>query len=204
MNNLRSLLDSRYSEIRELIERLCSDEKQSLGYNSTIPTLKATLFLLYYNLIESIIYSTFEMLFDEVSTNCSDFLHLAKPVQKQFKKYDRENRISEKDLLQLDLSRYSGKVTLFSGNLDARAIRTLLHNWGIAEDFHAPSEEKLRDIRQYRNTLAHGERAFKDVGKGYSVREMEQYGDVVYNYLQQLVDIINIYFNKKQYINMKI
>lgn len=200
MSDLNTLLDSRYAEIKELIERLYADEKQTIGYNPTIPTLKATLFLLYYNLIESIIYSTFEMLFDEIAVNCTDFFNLTPCVQEQYKKYDKESNISENDLLRLDLSKYSGKITLFSGNLDARAIRALLHDWGIADDFHADGEVKLRDIRQFRNVLAHGERAFKEVGKDYSVKEIEQYGKVVYNYLHHLVQIINCFFSTRQYL----
>ena len=72
MNDLSTLLNSRYDEIKELILRLYKDEEGAMGYAPTNPTLKATLFLLYYNLMESIVYSMFEMLFDEVAVNCSE------------------------------------------------------------------------------------------------------------------------------------
>jgi len=108
--------------------------------------------------------------------------------------------MAENDLLKLDLSKYSGKITLFSGNIDARAIRTLLKNWGFADDFHATGEAKLHDIRNFRNILAHGERAFKEVGKGYSLNDMEKYGEATYNYLLQLVRIVNSYFSDKKYL----
>lgn len=200
MNDLSKLLDSRYDEIQELILRLYNDEKEAMGYAPTNPTLKATLFLLYYNLMESIVYSIFEMLFDEVTVNCSDFSQLDHQLQTQYKNYDKDGTMAENDLLKLDLSKYSGKITLFSGNIDARAIRTLLKKWGFADDFHAAGEAKLYDIRNFRNILAHGERAFKEVGKGYSLNDMEKYGEATYNYLLQLVVIVNSYFSNKMYL----
>ena len=200
MNDLSTLLNSRYDEIKELILRLYKDEEGAMGYAPTNPTLKATLFLLYYNLMESIVYSMFEMLFDEVAVNCSDFNQLDPQLQIQYKKYDNNGTMAENDLLKLDLSKYSGKITLFSGNIDARAIRTLLKNWGFADDFHATGEAKLHDIRNFRNILAHGGRAFKEVGKGYSLNDMEKYGEATYNYLLQLVRIVNSYFSDKKYL----
>lgn len=122
MSDLSKLLNSRYDEIEELISRLYNDEKEAIGYAPTNPTLKAALFLLYYNLMESIIYSIFEMLFDEVVINCSNFGQLDHQLQIQYKKYDKDGTMAENDLLKLDLSKYSGKITLFSGNIDARAI----------------------------------------------------------------------------------
>ena len=192
MNDLSTLLNSRYDEIKELILRLYKDEEGAMGYAPTNPTLKATLFLLYYNLMESIVYSMFEMLFDEVAVNCSDFNQLDPQLQIQYKKYDNNGTMAENDLLKLDLSKYSGKITLFSGNIDARAIRTLLKNWGFADDFHATGEAKLHDIRNFRNILAHGERAFKDVGKSLSLSDMQKYGTVTYKYLSQIVSVANL------------
>ena len=154
MNDLSTLLNSRYDEIKELILRLYKDEEGAMGYAPTNPTLKATLFLLYYNLMESIVYSMFEMLFDEVAVNFSDFNQLDPQLQIQYKRYDNNGTMAENDLLKLDLSKYSGKITLFSGNIDARAIRTLLKNWGFADDFHATGEAKLHDIRNFRNIFA--------------------------------------------------
>ena len=99
------------------------------------------IFLLYYNLMESIIYSIFEMLFDEVVINCSNFGQLDHQLQIQYKKYDKDGTMAENDLLKLDLSKYSGKITLFSGNIDARAIRALFKDGGLEDDFHAVDEE---------------------------------------------------------------
>ncbi len=200
MSDLSKLLNSRYDEIEELISRLYNDEKEAIGYAPTNPTLKAALFLLYYNLMESIIYSIFEMLFDEVVINCSNFGQLDHQLQIQYKKYDKDGTMAENDLLKLDLSKYSGKITLFSGNIDARAIRALLKDWGLEDDFHAVDEEKLHDIRNFRNVLAHGERAFKEVGKGYTLNDMKKYGEATYNYLLQLVKIVNSYFSGKMYL----
>lgn len=204
MNDLSTELDSRYEEIKELIDHLCKEEFASIGYSLINPTLKATLFLLYYNLIESIIYSIFERLFDKVAENCLDFNDLNSLLQIQYQKYDKDGTVAENDLIKLDLKKYSGKVTLFSGNLDARSIRKLLKDWGFKDDFHIEEESKLYDIRRVRNALAHGERAFKDVGKSLSLSDMQKYGTVTYKYLSQIVSVANLYFEEKKYLGGQI
>ena len=50
------------------------------------------------------------------------------------------------------------------------------------------------------NNIAHGERAFKEVGKGYTLNDMKKYGEATYNYLLQLVKIVNSYFSGKMYL----
>jgi len=200
MDGLNKLFQARYSEITELVDKLSEDEYGSLSTNPTITTLKATLFLLYYNLIESIVYAVFETVFDEIYTNCQDFSLLSPYIQRQYQKYNKENNIPEAELLQLSLKQYSGRVTLFSGNLDARSIRKLFHDWGIVSNFHATGEEKLLDIKSYRNALAHGERAFKEVGRNYTMRDMNEYNQVLYTYLSSLLLNVRYFFENKQYL----
>lgn len=202
MSDLKELVDERYKEISELIDKLVADEARDMGYSPTNPTLKATLFLLLYNLIESTIYHIFETLFDTVATYCKDFSELENNLQKQYKKYDKDGEILENDLLELELSQYSGKITLFSGNLDARAIRDLLKKWGFKDDFHVEKEEKLFEIRKYRNILAHGEKAFKEVGKQFTIGDMKKFGKATHDYLLELVRIMDSYFRNKKYLKI--
>lgn len=200
MNDIEVLLNTRYLETKELIEKLYRDESTYLSDNPSNPTLKATLFLVIYNLIESTIYTIFQTLFDEIAVNCSNFSDLQPSLQCQYKRYDKDNNINESTLMKLTLKEYSGRVTLFSGNLDAREIRTLLKSWGVAENFHMDGEIKLFDVKRYRNQLAHGERAFKEVGRNFSTREMEIYGESTHDYLVALVEVINNYVSKKGYM----
>lgn len=200
MDSLDKLFQARYSEITELVDRLSEDENSPLSTNPTITTLKATLFLLYYNLIESIVYTVFETIFDEIYTNCQDFSLLSPNIQRQYQKYNKESNVPDAELLQLSLKQYSGRVTLFSGNLDARSIRKLFHDWGIVSDFHTIGEEKLLDIKSYRNALAHGERAFKEVGRNYTMQDMKEYNQVLYTYLSGLLLNVRHFLDNKQYL----
>lgn len=200
MNDVEMILQSRNEEICELLEELIQAENATLTLKTSIATIKASLFLLLYNLIESVIYAFFELLFDEIRNNCPGFRDLIDDVQKQYKKYDKDNNIDENRLVQLSLEEYSGRITLFSGNVDARSIRSLLSNWGVNGDFHVDKEEKLRDIKEYRNSLAHGERAFKEIGRNFTMSEMQKYNLAVYNYLFELVKILKIYIQNKLYV----
>jgi hypothetical protein len=200
MNDVEVILHSRNEEIRELIEELIGEESTTLTPKPTMATLKASLFLLLYNLIESVIYASFELLFDEIRDNCHCFRNLVFEVQSQYKKYDKGNNIDENDLIKLSFKVYSGRITLFSGNIDARSIRMLLHNWGVTSDFHVDNEEKLRDIKEFRNALAHGEKAFKEIGRNYTLSDMQKYSHVIFNYLFEFVKIFKAYIKNKYYM----
>lgn len=200
MSDLEIVLESRYGEIKELLSDLTAQESEPLCKHPTVPTLKATLFLLFYNLIESVIYTAFEMVFDAIAGNCVSFSNLTANVQKQYKRFDKNATITEAELLSLSLSKYLNNVTLFSGNLDARSIRKLMNEWDIDSDFHFRGEEKLLTIKNYRNVLAHGERSFKDVGRGYTMKEMREFGEILFDYLNALIQIIELYLKSKGYL----
>ena len=183
-----------------MLSELTAREKEPLLKHPTVPTLKATLFLLFYNLVESVIYKSFEMIFDSIAENCDSFNKLNPYVKKQYKRYDKQSAMNEAELLSLSLPKYLNNVTLFSGNLDARSIRKLMNDWGVNSDFHSQGEEKLLDIKSYRNALAHGERSFKDVGRNYTMREMCRYGKILYDYLHTLIQVVETYLNSKGYM----
>ena len=75
-----------------------------------------------------------------------------------------------------------------------------MNKWGIATDFHVDGEKKLLDIKTHRNALAHGERAFNDVGRGYTMRDMEQYLESTYAYLSNLIQTFNLFIESKSYL----
>lgn len=200
MNDIDEILSSRYKEICELIEELLIEEKVSIQTKPTLATRKASLFLLFYNLIESVIFTSFELLFDEICCNCSDYSLLTTEVQLQYKKYDKNNTLNPNDLITLSLQKYERQITLFSGNLDARSIRKLLSAWGINTNFHVDKEEKIRDIKEFRNTLAHGEKAFKEIGRNYTTQELCEYCTVLYSYLSTVVDCFRDYIQHRKYM----
>lgn len=175
-------------------------KNETLQYYPVLPTLKATLFLLYYNLIESIMNSAFQLLFDTISSEGHSFDTLSHKVQKAYENLELKNSVGSEQILKWVSEKYSTSVKLFSGNLDARAIRELMEKWDIATDFHTDGEKNLLVIKTHRNALAHGERAFNDVGRGYTMRDMEQYLESTHAYLSNLIQTFNLFIESKSYL----
>ena len=196
-------LQNRNCEIVELIQCLENQEKTSFSNNPSFATEKAAVFLLLYNETEGIIYLLFELLFDNIKTNVIDFSKLKNNMKNQYKKYNDKlkTKLSETDLLRLDFEMYLNNVHIFSGNLDARLIRKLLQDWGIIDDFHFPNETKLRDIKDYRNSLAHGDRSFKEVGRNYSIQEISYISGCIYKYLEKVATLFTSFIEKREYCN---
>ncbi|WP_297968373.1 MAE_28990/MAE_18760 family HEPN-like nuclease [uncultured Anaerovibrio sp.] len=92
---------------------------------------------------------------------------------------------------------------MFSGNLDARAIRDILERWGIYKDFHMQGEEKLLVVKNHRNTLAHGDRSFKEIGRDYTISDLKEYTTYCYNYLIELVKQFYVYIEDERFIDNK-
>ncbi|MBP3366676.1 MAG: hypothetical protein J6K96_06730 [Treponema sp.] len=204
-NEIKKSLQNRNSEIVELIQHLEKQEKNTYSSNPSFATEKAAVFLLLYNEIEGIVFLLFEFLFDNISINVNCFSKLKNNLQNQYRKYNDKLKIkkTEYELLHLDFETYIRDVHIFSGNLDARLIRCLLKDWGIMENFHFANEEKLKDIKDYRNSLAHGERAFKEVGRNYSIQDINCFCVCVYEYLLKLEIIFSNFIEKREYLNEK-
>ena len=100
----------------------------------------------------------------------------------------------------MDFRNYSKRINVFSGNLDARSIRLLLEAWGIWRDFHVDGEEKLLIIKNHRNILAHGEKSFREIGRNYTVLEIEKFSECVFQYLSALIKCFSEYIGHEQYI----
>lgn len=200
MDELKNVFQVRTSEIQELFNHIRDIERTSFSSSLFGPTLKATFFLLFYNLLENIIYVMFEILFDRINQENLKLCMLNDKIQKQYKRY-RSDKISAQELTQLSFERYSNNVKLFSGNLDAREIRKLLKNWGISDDFHVVGEQKLLEIKNYRNTLAHGQRSFKVIGREYSLRQIdEDFFRILKEYIQMMIHTYEEFLEKKKYI----
>lgn len=107
---------------------------------------------------------------------------------------------SDERLMKLTFSQYELRNRIFSGNLDARRIRMLLCDWGIEENFHVKNEEYLFEIKTQRNTFAHGNRSFTDVGRCYLARDIGKYNTVVQAYIKELQQIFSIFILNKGYL----
>lgn len=204
MSDIEEVLTIRYKEIElifELIQKYDTGEIRELS--KQLPVLKSTLFLMFYNAIESTVYVSIQKIFDDIKINCSSFHLLTEKIQKVYLKYYTSLRHKNYNIMfsilkninnlhRLTYEEYLKNVSLFSGNLDAYKIRDILNRFGINNNFHVKDEDKLLLIKNIRNKLAHGENSFNEIGRNYTVNDMQRFSGIVFNYLSELCRLIDI------------
>lgn len=151
--------------------------------------MKATVFLLVYNMIESAIGTTIAFIYEQVKHEGKRFEDMNQRFQaiwirQQHRELSRENAspaayekqaeamirsILSKSVVELDPEEIG-----VSGNLDARLVRQLCEKHGIDVRAHpkALGGAEMLTVKTQRNALAHGDKSFSDCGKDYGVDDL--------------------------------
>lgn len=157
--------------------------------NIALKTMKASCFLMLYNLVESSIRGSMTKLYETMNSENKglvDFDQFVKElwIKQQFKNLDpfSSNQTSYRNLIKkmVDEVLVTSPVVLdpeclpISGNLDAKKIRELFGRHNIPTHTHYRSLQgaELRTIKDKRNSLAHGSESFSDCGQQYTVQSI--------------------------------
>jgi hypothetical protein len=62
--------------------------------------------------------------------------------------------------------------------------------------------EKLVDIKDKRNDLAHGVKSFKEVGQGKTIEDLLEIKKEVIEYLRQILENIKTYLDNQEYLDV--
>lgn len=173
-------------------------------------SLKATGFLLLYNLVESTMRNAIQSIFDEISGRGIHFdqlrLDIKKIILQNVKKKDVDKVLQEITFVSLDMIKYGfNRDDLFSGNVDAREIKETAKKYG----FSATTDKDTRDgidlvsIKKNRNDLAHGFLSFNEVGQNTSAENLVEISGRVIQYLRQILENIDEYLVNQEYLDSK-
>lgn len=173
-------------------------------------TLKATLFLLLYNLIESTMRSGIEKIYDKMETEQSNYNQLTNVIKKRILQ-DIKSHISVEDLhayanicIEREIIKVSFKSEkLFSGNIDGRKIKEVSEEFGFSCRTNAKQTsdgKHLLTVKTNRNNLAHGLSSFREVGQNYSIEDLYKIMDQTINYLSEILNNIKIYLDEQKYL----
>ncbi len=227
MDNTKGDFESRKLEIENYYNFLyiIDDENTLLKYNKDnelveekIPTklqtmLIANTFLILYNLIESTVRNSIVEIYekikeDEVSYNdLSDNLKILWLKQKA--KNLKENNIEESTIqgnIQNIIEHVVQNEIIFlteddidiAGNIDARKIRDLANEIGFDKSTNG---QNLLIIKNKRNSLAHGNNTFYNIGRDYTVNEVNTFKEETFDYLSDVRINIEKFINDKEYRN---
>jgi MAE_28990/MAE_18760-like HEPN len=174
-----------------------------------LKTLKASGFLLLYNLVEATMRNIIEAIFDELRSEGTSYddirPELKKVVLKNLKKRNPDEIFSSIAAISIDIITAGfDKENLFSGNIDGRKIRETAIEYGFS---HLTDHSKtgggndLLTVKANRNDLAHGIKSFAEIGRDRTVDNLLEIKNKVISYLKQILKNIETYLGNKEYLD---
>lgn len=171
--------------------------------------MKASGFLLLYNLVESTMRSAIEAIFDEISRKRISFdqvkPELKKIVLQNLKKRSTDKIVKIINSISVDIiSAGFDREELFSGNIDARKIQETASSYGFS---HSTDYRKtghgadLVIIKANRNDLAHGIKSFTEVGRNQTADQLLTIKNKVIKYLRQILENVETYILNREYLD---
>lgn len=185
-------------------------------------TLKATGYLLLYNLVEATMRNAIETIFDELKTQAVSFDDVREEIRKIIINHVRDKEILTTDALLLGLRNISvdivsvtfdalvkkeNKNRLFSGNVDSKRIEEIAKIYGFSSITNKDKTRRGNDlltIKTNRNDLAHGFKSFEEVGRNATADELLKIQKRVICYLREILENIETYISNKEYLQINV
>lgn len=204
-------------QISEPTAKIKADGKRPVVIGQVaLKTMKASCFLMLYNLVEFSIKDSMTKLYERVNSENKaiiDFDEFVKElwVQQKFKDLDpfSSNQTSYRNLIKdmVDDVISNSPILLnsnrmpISGNLDARKIRQLFiqHKIPINVHYRAFGGGELKTIKDNRNSLSHGSESFSDCGQQYTVQSIKNIKTQAVVYLRSSLRNVKKYIDEAKY-----
>ena len=170
-----------------------------------IKTLKANCFLLLYNLVEATTKNAIQAIFDEFKSRGITYDQCTQEVRRiAIKNLKREKLGIDQIYPRLTIvaqhimTEPFDKDALLAGNVDALALKSLAKEYGFSE----PTQrcDKFKDVRENRNYLAHGNKTFKEIGRDYTIQDLEVITNQIKVFLSAFVDSVDDYLINQHYL----
>ncbi|WJV52933.1 MAE_28990/MAE_18760 family HEPN-like nuclease [Prodigiosinella aquatilis] len=223
MESFREDFDNRSGEILAYLDLLrfiesagaeivSSDKNDKFSITAEArKTLKGTVYILLYNLIESSMREAICFIHDTIYYRNIAFDDLKDTLKKEILKRLKHDSVNvEKLIVSLTKGISCGisigtfnKQKLFSGNIDKDEIKdkSAVYGFSISTDYkHTKHGENLTLVKQHRNDLAHGNVSFSEIGKNVSYQDLENVSLEIIAYLDGVTKNIEQYVNTNGYL----
>lgn len=196
----------------EATEKIRDDSGNLHTINSSLRnSLKAKVFLLLYNLIESTMRESIRHIHDTLDAREITFNQLRNTFRKEILKRVKSDKVGLDELYNktvLDISTQLLAATfksnaIFSGNIDHQEICSQAKIYGFStqtEYGETRHGSNLKTIKDKRNDLAHGNSSFAEIGGNYSHAELENFTNEVLSYLESITTHIANYLSQRDYL----
>lgn len=230
MQNVIDDFNERVNEVEQflkVLERLEKPEvvlfdkttrrEKRVFQEGSLKVMKATVFLLIYNVVESSIRSAFGHLYDEIAVASMTGTDLRAELRKiwikqQFQGLDDDSasvrtfrdlteRLVE-EIADGNTVNLEGRLLPVSGNLDADSIRQVCRKHGVVVAVHknAAGGVEMKTVKDQRNSLAHGSSSFSDCGKQYTVTDLKRINNQAVIFVRGILRNVKRYTDKKLYV----
>ena len=187
-------------------------------------TLKSASILLLYNLMEFTVIENIEEIHNAISDEKLVYGQISDEIQKlwlnQYYEKFKETSNNHKNILtnlklmvdthlknnipvKLDFTNKDKRNPDTSGNIDARKIRSVAEKYGINfQDTNLITKAlNLKKIKDKRNSLAHGNESFLEVGSNITFPELKILKEDTVLFLDAFIDSVEHYITNKNYKN---
>lgn len=211
MIDVKMILSDREKEIDLYFSHISSIEDTSDKILFKI--LKANILLMLYNLVEAIVSNSVDTIRNNIYNDSStQFDYLKSQIKSQIIKDLKKNispdafvqscRNISNDIIKLSFK----KEDISKGNIDRNVIIRLSDTYGFNVQNSIYQETKhgetLTIIKERRNDLAHGTYSFSEIGKEYSISDIEKIKNQTIKYLYFVIQEIETYLNNKNYLEL--
>lgn len=178
---------------------------------------KANMILMIYNLLEAITTQCIDKIHSEINGNNIKYDELndslkALYIAYYYKLNEKKNNIDDIaknsveiidfirgiSYVNIEFKNFSKAYSLFSGNLDSREINRIFKKYGM--DINLTYTE-LKEVKDLRNKLAHGETSFEEVGRDLSVKRLNICFKSGMCAVRDIINIVDDYIKNKKYLN---
>ena len=225
MGEVRRLFETRKQEIESCINHVVELEHQKTQ-NSMLKTLtciRASILLMLYNMVEAVMRECLRAIHNRLIGRWLTYDVLNTEIKQLLLSYFR-NKIEKKttssciesDYVQLiellhahitfdlEYDTLEKKVSLYSGNLDAKKIKQTLRKYGVAmqkeDSVLKRADSNLTNIKNWRNILAHGEKGFEEVGRDISSMCLRSLYQGACEYMSAVIDAVDIFLQEDLYM----
>jgi hypothetical protein len=207
MIDVKHTFEQRKTEIEEYFQFL-SDYKPANADDNLFKILKSNLLVMLYNLIESSISNAIEEIHNNIYSNSISFNSLKERIKSlvinNTKRVNSDKFVTQITDIATDIIKHTFKrEELFNGNVDSRKIKKLSEQYGFNSDTdyeRTKHGSHLVTIKDKRNDLAHGIYSFTEVGKEYTIQDLEEMKDKTINYMSDILGNIELYLINKNYL----
>ena len=178
--------------------------------------LKANVFLMIYNLVESSIRDGILEIYRQIGANNYTYESVRGEIREIWLRYNYRQIFKETatwesarntaaQLVEEAINRVvielDKRAIPISGNLDALQIRRICDSHGISYQAHprAKGGEKLLEVKTQRNALAHGERSFSECGRDFTLNDLKEIKRQSIIFVRSILRNMMTYANGKQY-----